>query len=90
MTPSQAGFDGARGISLNHRSMPDGGIFRLRRGETMVDPEKQNLRNQLLWFMPDGEEAKLLYCNDDNQLFELTFIPFTKEQYNATKTQSDS
>jgi hypothetical protein len=78
MTPSQAGFDGARGISLNHPAMPNGGIFRLRRGETMLDPKKQNLHNQLLWFYPDNEDAKLLYCNDNNELFELAFIPFTQ------------
>lgn len=78
MTPTQAGFDGARGISLNHSSMTDGGIFKLRRGKTMLDPEEHNLRNQLLWLYPDGEEAKLLYCNDNNELFELAFIPLAQ------------
>ena len=75
MKPTEAGFDGAKGISLNHQSMTDGGIFKLRRGKTMLNPKEHNLRNQLLWLYPDGEDAKLLYCNDDNQLFELTFTP---------------
>ena len=79
MTPSQAGFDGARGISLNNRNMTDGGIFRLRRGKGFPNVEKScNLRNQLLWIMPDDADAKLLYCNDNNELFELAFIPLAK------------
>jgi hypothetical protein len=76
MTPTQAGFDGARGISLNHRGLPDGGTFRLRRGKRVPNVEKSDdLRNQLLWVMPDDADAKLLYCNDNNELFELVFIP---------------
>jgi hypothetical protein len=75
MTPTEAGFDGAKGICLNHHSMTDGGIFKLRRGPTMPDTENFNFRNQILWVYPEGEEAKLLYCNDNNELFELAFIP---------------
>ena len=41
----------------------------------MPDTEKFNFRNQILWVYPEGEEAKLLYCNDNNELFELAFIP---------------
>ena len=75
MTPKQAGFDGAEGIRLNHSGLPNGGIFRLRRGPTMPDTEKFNFRNQILWVYPDDADAKLLYCNDNNELFELAFIP---------------
>ena len=75
MTPTEAGFDGAEGIRLNHSALPDGGIFRLRRGPTMPDTEKFNFRNQILWVYPDDADAKLLYCNDNNELFELAFIP---------------
>ena len=76
MTPTEAGFDGARGISLNNRSLPKGGLFQLRRGKGMPNTEKSdNLRNQLLWVMPDDADARLLYCNDNNELFELAFIP---------------
>lgn len=75
MTPTEAGFDGSKGICFNHRGLPNGGIFQLRRGPTMPDTEKFNFRNQILWVYPEGEEAKLLYCNDNNELFELAFIP---------------
>lgn len=75
MKPTEVGFDGAKGVNMNHPSMPDGGLFQLRRGKTPVEPEKYNLRNQLLWYYPDDEDAKLYYCNSDNQLFELDFIP---------------
>jgi len=76
MKPTEAGFDGARGISLNMRSMTKGGVFRLRRGKGVPNVEKSdNLRNQLLWIMPDDADARLLYCNDNDELFELAFIP---------------
>lgn len=79
MKPTEAGFDGAKGISLNHRSVPDGGIFRLRRGPDMPETEKFNFRNQLLWIMPDDADARLLYCNEDNELFELVFVPLSND-----------
>jgi hypothetical protein len=75
MKPQEAGFDGAKGINMNHPAMPDGGLFQLRRGKKSLQPEKYNLKNQLLWYYPDDEDAKLYYCNQNNQLFELDFIP---------------
>ena len=75
MTPAEAGFDGAEGIRLSHSGLPNGSVFRLRRGPTMPDTETVNFRNQLLWVYPDDADAKLLYCNDNNELFELAFIP---------------
>ena len=76
MKPQEAGFDGAKGINMNHPDMIDGGLFQLRRSKTIIpEPEKYNYKNQLLWYYPDDEDAKLYYCNQDNQLFELDFIP---------------
>ena len=76
MKPQEAGFDGAKGINLNIPSMPDGVFHKLRRSPTVKpDPKKHNIKNQLLWYYPDNEDAKLYYCNEDNQLFELDFIP---------------
>lgn len=87
MKPSEAGFDGARGISLHNPHFSDGGIFKLRRGKRLPNPEKSdNFRNQLLWVMPDDADARLLYCNDNNELFELTFTPLKNE----SKNQSNS
>ena len=73
MKPCYAGFDGAKGLTIkdgHHRS-----LFRLKRGKTVPDPGKMDLKNQLLWFYPEGQESKLIYCNCSNQLFELDFIP---------------
>lgn len=75
MTPTEAGFDGAKGVSLNISYLPDGGYYKLRRGNFIPDPHRANLRNQLLWYAPDDGEPKLCYCNHDNQLFELSFTP---------------
>jgi hypothetical protein len=73
-SPKQAGFDGAKGIGLNHKDMPDGGVFRLRRGPT--DPRQHtegNYRNQLIWYMPPNELAQLLWCNSDGDWFTCVF-----------------
>jgi hypothetical protein len=76
MKPQEAGFDGDKGINLNISSMVDGGIAKFRRSKTMKpEPNKYNFKNQLVWYYPDNEDAKLYYCNEDNQLFELDFIP---------------
>jgi hypothetical protein len=76
MKPSEAGFNGEKGINLNNRTMIDGGFYCLRRSKTMKpEPEKYNFKNQLLWYYPDNEDAKLYYCNENNQLFELDFVP---------------
>lgn len=76
MGPIDAGFDGDKGINMNHPSMTDGGLLKLRRSKTVQpDPEQYNLKNQLLWYYPDGEEPILYYCNSNNQLFKLDFIP---------------
>jgi hypothetical protein len=78
MTPTEVGFDGAKGINLNLPYLANGGIFRLRRGPTMPDTEGSNFRNNLVWVYPEGEEAKLVYCNSNNELFELAFIPLPR------------
>ena len=75
MKPTETGFDGAKGINLNNPSMIDGGFHRLRRGTKRPDKTKYNYRNQLLWYMPENEEPKLLYCNENNNMFELEFKP---------------
>lgn len=78
MKPQEAGFDGRRGVNLSNPHLPDGGIYRLRGGNTQPELEKYNFRNQLLWVYPDEGDAKLYYCNIENQLFELDFIPVKK------------
>ena len=73
MNPQEAGFDGAKGIGLNHPSMSDGGVFRLRRGSTPPWETQTNCQNQLLWL--ESSPPRLLYCNQSNEWFELSFTP---------------
>ena len=75
MKPTEVGFDGRKGVNLNISRMPNGGIYKLRSGNTQPQLDKYNFRNQLLWVTPDEGDSKLYYCNKDNQLFELDFIP---------------
>ena len=73
MNPQEAGFDGAIGISLNNPNMSDGGVFRLRRGPTPPWETQTNCQNQLLWL--ESSPPRLLYCNQSNEWFELSFTP---------------
>jgi hypothetical protein len=70
MNPKEAGFDGAKGIGLN---LPSGGVYRLRRGPTPPWETQTNCQNQLLWL--ESTPPRLLYCNESNEWFELSFTP---------------
>ncbi len=79
MTPSEAGFDGAKGIRLNLSWAKDGGRFQFKRGKTNPsDYPNSDFREQLAWHYPDDAPARLLWCNAEDQWFELTFTPITK------------
>ena len=75
MKPTEVGFDGRKGVNLNIPHMSDGGVYKLRSGKTPLQPEQYNYKNQLLWYYPDDEEPVLYYCNSNNELFKLDFIP---------------
>ncbi len=75
MTPIEANFDGARGVCLNHPAMPDGGIYKLRRGFTSPGGD---CKNQLLWHMAVGADSRLLYCDDNDNWYELSFTPIER------------
>jgi hypothetical protein len=78
MRPSEAKFDGAKGVRIPQAG---NGNFRyqLKRGKKFIDnPEKVDFLEQLLWLMPDEEDPQLLWCNEDDQWFELEFNPIDK------------
>lgn len=77
MNPRDAGFDGVRGIRIQHNGDTR---LHLRRGHIWPDTEKLDFKNQLLWYEPLGLEPRLLYCNNENQLFELTFTPVSQNE----------
>jgi hypothetical protein len=79
MTPTEAGFDGAKGIRLNNPGMADGGFYRLRRGKKSPgNYPGANFREQPAWHYPDDAPARLLWCNAEDQWFELSFTPIEK------------
>ena len=79
MTPAEAGFDGAIGIRLDLPGFTGGGRFQLKRGKTNPsDHPSTDFCEQLLWHYPDDAPARLLWCNADDQWFELTFTPINK------------
>jgi len=74
LTPTQAGFDGAKGIRLGVPHMVDSGIYRLKRGST--DPRKEenhDFKRQLVWVTPKDEEPELWWCNDLGEWFLVSF-----------------
>ena len=70
MKPSEVGFDGVRGLGI-----PNDTLYKLRRGKNVPDVVKHDFKNQLLWFYPENQDPNLIYCNQNNQLFELDFVP---------------
>lgn len=77
MLPTEAGFDGSKGIRMPLR----GENFRVlfKRGTTRPsDFPEHDFTEQLCWWMPPGEPAQLLWCNADDQWFELSFTPIDK------------
>ena len=77
LSPAAAGFDGAKG----YRIPMHGEDFRVRltRGKTPLNKHVDyDFKEQLLWFYPDNEPAKLLWCNENDQWFELSFNPTEK------------
>jgi hypothetical protein len=79
MTPTEAGFDGAKGIRMNHPGVKDGGRYHIRRGKKSPGSyPSADFCEQLLWHYPDDAPARLLWCNAEDQWFELTFDPIDK------------
>jgi len=77
MTPLQAGFDGTTGF----RMPLHGENFRvyLKRGaKPPSDFPDEDWLEQLLWWYPPERDAKLLWCNAEDQWFELSFVPIQK------------
>jgi hypothetical protein len=75
--PVAAGFDGAKGFRMraSHRNLQ----IQLKRGKTPPsDHPDSDFKEQLLWFYPDDKPARLLWCNENDQWFELSFNPIQK------------
>jgi hypothetical protein len=78
MTPTEAGFDGDKGIRLDvpSKGMGHDVLYRLKRGKTLPkNSQNKSLKNMLIWHYPDDSDSKLLFCNSDGEWFNLTFEP---------------
>jgi len=77
MTPTEVGFDGAKGFRMPNIS-PKTRIC-LKRGNTPPsDNPGLDFTEQLIWYYPDGIPARLLWCNAEDQWFEASFTPIKK------------
>lgn len=78
MKPLEAGFDGAKGISLGMPHLKDGGKYILKRdSRSPLEFPTTNFRNQLIWYYPEGKDPTLFFCNNDGEWFDLSFTPVT-------------
>lgn len=75
--PREAGFNGAHGIRIGIPGLHDGGIYKLRRGSTPPWKTNSDYRNQLVW--QETTPPRLLYCNENNEWFELLFAAIQNE-----------
>ena len=79
MTPTEAGFDGAKGMLMRIPQFEPDARYQLARG---IKPPSQvpsrKFTEQLTWWMPEGRLPKLLWCNANDEWFELSFTPIPK------------
>lgn len=78
MKPIEAKFDGEKGVRI---PMPAGENFRfhLKRGKNAPSASPNtDFLEQLIWLMSEEKDNRLLWCNEDDQWFELDFIPIEK------------
>lgn len=81
MGPKQANFDGAEGIRVDLPQMHPNAAYQLKRGKNAVTlkEKKDQFRNMLIWYYPDDEDPKLLFCNKEGNWFDLSFDPLEVE-----------
>lgn len=77
VAPSDAGFDGAKGIRVPIPQSPDYRVILLRGSKPPSNYPNRDFREQLVWLTPAGEPPRLLWCNANDEWFELTFNPCT-------------
>jgi len=75
MGPKQANFDGAEGIKTGSPQMHPSSVYRLKRGKNPIrlKEKRDQFRNMLIWYYPDDEDPKLLFCNKEGNWFNLSF-----------------
>jgi hypothetical protein len=76
--PQACGFNGAKGIRLPGLLMGCQRLQLKRGKQSPKDYPDTDFREQLVWFYPDDQHARLLWCNADDQWFELSFSPIGK------------
>jgi len=77
-SPAAAGFDGAKGFRMPLHGNKSFRVH-LKRGKTSPSEHPDyDFTEQLLWFYPDDQPARLLWCNADEKWFELSFTPIQK------------
>jgi hypothetical protein len=77
VTPTEAGFDGAKGFKMPHHG--ENYRIHLKRGKQPPgNYSEHDFGEQLIWYYPDDQPARLLWCNAEQQWFELTFNPIDK------------
>jgi len=76
LSPAAAGFDGLKGVRLPNRWYGSNCRIKFKRGKSRPsDYPNQDFKEQLIWFCPDDQSARLLWCNAENRWFELSFVP---------------
>jgi len=77
VTPTEAGFDGAKGIRFP--TLGPTARFLFRRSKTFPSGfPMADFKEQMVWLYPKDKLARLLWCNADDQWFELSFTPINK------------
>lgn len=78
MTPTEAKFDGERGFLVETGF--DKFRIKLLRSESKTPQQTpdRNFKENLVWLNLPDQPSCLFWCNDDDEWFEIDFIPIEK------------
>lgn len=78
MTPTEAKFDGNGGIRMPQSDCSDFRLHLKRGKDSPSSYPDEDFKQQLIWLMPEDSLPRLCWCNENDQWFEVDFMPIEK------------
>lgn len=78
MTPTEAKFDGERAFLVGTGPYATRVILSRSESKTPKETPNRTFRENLVWVNLPDQPARLFWCNEDDEWFELDFTPIDK------------
>jgi hypothetical protein len=75
ISPTKANFKGEFNVGNNFHYTEK--VLLKRSKHVPQNSSYADIKNQLLWITPDGEDPVLMWCDPEGQLYKLKFYPYT-------------